>query len=121
MKNYKFGLNYHPGKANIVTDTLSQKSLHMSVVMARELDLIEQFRDSSLVCEVTTNSVRLGMLKLTSGFLDEIREKQKMDAALVDHLSSVNESNDEDFRVDENTILKFRDIICVHDVPELKK
>lgn len=65
--------------------------------MVRELYLIENFRDLSLVCEVTTNSVRLGMLKLTIGFLDEIGEKKKMDMALVGHISSVNQGNDEDF------------------------
>lgn len=37
----------------------------MSVLMAIELDLIEQFIDLSLACEVTVDSVRLGMLKLT--------------------------------------------------------
>lgn len=74
LKDYKFGLNYHPGKANVVADALSQKSFHMTTLMVIKLDLIEQFRDLSLVCEVTVDSVRLGMLKLTSGFLDEIRE-----------------------------------------------
>ena len=46
-------LNYHPGKANVVDDALSQKTLHMSAMMVKELELIEQFRDMSLVCEVT--------------------------------------------------------------------
>ena len=40
--------------------------------MVRELDLVEQFIDLSLVCETTPNSVKLGMLKLTSGILEEI-------------------------------------------------
>ena len=65
-------MNYHPGKANVVADALSRKSLHMSMLMVRELDLVEQFRDLSLVCENTPNSVKLGMLKLTSGILEEI-------------------------------------------------
>lgn len=64
-----FGLNYHLDKANIIEDAFSRKSLHMATLMVRELDLIEQFRDLSLVCEVTADSVKLGMLKLTSGFL----------------------------------------------------
>ena len=46
----------------------------MSALMIRELDLIEQFRDLSLVCETTPSSVRLGMLRVTNGLLDEIRE-----------------------------------------------
>ena len=30
LKDYDFGLNYHPRKANIVVDALSWKSLHAS-------------------------------------------------------------------------------------------
>src|SRR3954468_17094903 len=43
-KNYDFGLNYHPGKANVVTDALSRKLLLMSMSMIRELNMLEQFR-----------------------------------------------------------------------------
>ena len=53
LKDYDFGLNYHPGKANVVADALVRKSLHMFMLMVRKLDSIEQFRDLSLVCENT--------------------------------------------------------------------
>ena len=53
LKDYDFGLNYHPGKANVEAGALSQKTLHMSSMMIKELELIEQFRDMSLVSEVT--------------------------------------------------------------------
>ena len=62
LKDYNFGLNYHPGKANVVADALSRKTLHMSMLMVRELDLVKQFKDLSLVCDNTPNSVKLGML-----------------------------------------------------------
>jgi predicted nuclease with RNAse H fold len=54
----------------------------MSTLMARVMELIEQFRDPSLVYEVTPSSVKLGMLKITSDVLDEIREGQKSDLKL---------------------------------------
>lgn len=53
LKDCDFGLNYYLGKANVLADALSRKTLHMSTLMARELELIEELRDLSLVCEVT--------------------------------------------------------------------
>lgn len=37
LKDYDFGLNYHPGKANVIVDALSINSLHMSMLMVLEL------------------------------------------------------------------------------------
>jgi hypothetical protein len=73
LKDFDFQLSYRPGKANVVADALSRKSLHMSSLMIKELELIEQFRDLSLVSELTPDDVRLGMLKLTSNILEEIK------------------------------------------------
>ncbi|MCI55121.1 hypothetical protein A2U01_0076371, partial [Trifolium medium] len=73
--DYDFELSYHPGKANVVADALSRKSLHMSSLMVKELELIEEFRDLSLVYERTTRSVKVGMLRLTNDFLGEVVEK----------------------------------------------
>ena len=40
LKDYDFELSYHPGKANVVADALSRKSLHMSALMVKELELV---------------------------------------------------------------------------------
>jgi hypothetical protein len=36
IKNYDLGINYHPGKANVVVDTLSRRS-HVNMLATREL------------------------------------------------------------------------------------
>lgn len=41
LKYYNFELSYHLGKAIIVEDTLSKKSLHISTLMVKEIDLVE--------------------------------------------------------------------------------
>jgi len=59
----------------VVEDALSRKTLHMSALMAKELELelIEQFRDLILVSELMPDGVKLGMLKLKSNILEEIK------------------------------------------------
>ncbi|GAU51866.1 hypothetical protein TSUD_416500 [Trifolium subterraneum] len=52
LKDYDFELSYHPGTANVVADALSRKSLHMSSLMEKELELIEEFRDLSLKSKI---------------------------------------------------------------------
>lgn len=75
----------------------------------------------SLVCEETPNNVKLGMLKLTSSILDEIKEGQKIDLGLIDQLVLINRGEGDDFKIDKNGVMRFRDVICVPDVFELKK
>ncbi|MCI52888.1 hypothetical protein A2U01_0074134, partial [Trifolium medium] len=87
--------------------------------MAKELDLIEEFHNLSLVCEVTPRSVRLGMLKLTNPFLEEIKGCQKRDKKLVEKLVLIDEGNGVDFGADENGVIRYRGRVCVPDVPEL--
>ncbi|XP_058784203.1 uncharacterized protein LOC131658973 [Vicia villosa] len=101
--DYDFCLNYHPGKANVVADALSRKTLHMSAMMVKELELTEQLRDMSLVCKVTPHSVMLGMLKINNDFLDNIREAQKLDVKLVDLMVGTDRLENGDFKLMKST------------------
>jgi len=58
--------------------------LHMSAMMVKELELLEQFRDLSLVCELSPQSVKLSILKINSEFLNSTKEAQKVDVKFVD-------------------------------------
>jgi len=70
---------------------------------------------------LTPESVKLGMLKLTSNILEEIKVGQKEDLELVERVVLVKQGKGMDFRLDEHGVLMFRDLVYVPDVPELKK
>ena len=93
----------------------------MSMLIVRELEMIEQFRDMSLVCIETPNSVKLGMLKLTSAIIEKIREGQEFDLRLVNQLTLINQGKGDKFRIDENGVIRFGDWVCVPNILELKK
>ena len=93
----------------------------MSLLMVKELEFIEQFRDMSLVVEVTPKSVILGMLKINNDFLDSVREAQKLDVKLVDLLVGIGQTENEDFKLDAQGVLRFRYRICIPDDVDLKR
>jgi len=76
-------------------------------MMVKEFELLEQFRDLSLVCERTPQSVKLGMLRIDSDFLKSIKEAQKEDVKFVDLLVASNQTEDSDFKVDDQGVLRF--------------
>jgi len=75
----------------------------------------------NLVCELSPQSVKLGMLKIDSEFLKNIKEVQKKDVKFVDLFISENQTEDSDFRVDDHGVLRFRGRICIPDDDEMKK
>nr|KYP50195.1 Retrovirus-related Pol polyprotein from transposon 412 family [Cajanus cajan] len=68
-------LMYHPGKANVVADVLSKKSIHMSCMMVKELELVEEFRDLNLCVELAQDHISCGMITITSEFLRQVGQK----------------------------------------------
>jgi len=82
LKDYDFELLYHPGKANVVVNALSRKRIHVSTMMIRELELIEQLWDMNLGLDMGAGQIRCSMLRITNEFLDEVRVEQGKDQEL---------------------------------------
>ena len=40
LKDYDFELLYHPGKANVVADALSRKTVHTTHLKIKEMELL---------------------------------------------------------------------------------
>lgn len=43
IKDYEFTLKNHPGKANVMADSLSKKRVHLSSIAMKGLELLEKF------------------------------------------------------------------------------
>jgi hypothetical protein len=82
LKDYDFELKYHPGKANVVTDALSRKSLHVSTMMIHQMILLERFRDFHLDVSCYNTSISVCKVDLKSTLRDRIREVQIYDHEL---------------------------------------
>jgi len=65
--------------------------------------------------------VKLGVLKIDSEFLKSIKEVQKEDVKFVDLFIGENQTKVNDFKVDDQGVLRFRGRICIPDDDEMKK
>jgi len=56
--------------------------MHVSTMIVKELELIENLRDMNLGMQLEENSIRCIVLTLTSDILGMIRDEQKKDVEL---------------------------------------
>ena len=75
LKDYDFELLYHLGKANMVADALSRKTVHIAHLMIKEVELLEQFRDMKLQVELGSEFIRCSTLTISNDFLSSVRER----------------------------------------------
>ncbi|KAG8483157.1 hypothetical protein CXB51_022108 [Gossypium anomalum] len=91
-RHYLF--DYHPGKANVVADALSQKSLFALRAMNAQLVLSD---DGSVLAE----------LKVRPLFLQQIIEAEKIDNEILAKRAQCDLDCDSEFRVDKDDCLRF--------------
>jgi len=121
LKDYDFELLYHPGKANVVADTLSRKTVHTTHLMIKEVELLEQFRDMKLQVELEFGLIRCSNLTISSDFLDSVRERQLLDASLIRVREQLGSDEAREFTLGNDDILRFQDRVCVPDDTEVKR
>ncbi|KAA3470845.1 DNA/RNA polymerases superfamily protein [Gossypium australe] len=96
LKDYELVIDYHPGKANVVANALSRKSLFAMRAMNTRLTLSE---DSLILAELRARPV----------FLQQICEAQKSDR----ELAQCESDSDSDFWIGFDDCLMFRGRVCV--------
>jgi len=121
LKDYDFELLYHPCKANVVADALSRKRVHVSALMIKELELLEQLRDMNLGLDMGEGQIRCSMLRITNEFLDEVRVEQGNGQELQQIISELGPKKRKDFRMGRDGTLRFSKRVCVPSSRVLRK
>jgi hypothetical protein len=118
IKDYDFGINYHPGKANVVADALSRRS-HVSqlVVDSMPFELCEEFDKLNLRILANTKATEM---EVGSNLLQEIRKGQVEDEKIQEIKHNIKEEKSLGFLKDEEGVLWYNRRICVPNIKELK-
>nr|KYP71512.1 Retrovirus-related Pol polyprotein from transposon 17.6 [Cajanus cajan] len=97
------------------------KSIHMSSMMVKELELVEKFRDLNLCVELAQDHISCEMISITSEFLRHVGLKQLQDVELVKLLGLLGTEKVVGFELGGDGILRFKGRICLPQDAELKR
>jgi hypothetical protein len=116
IKDYDLGINYHPGKANVVADALSRRS-HANHLVVKSIpsELCDEFAKLKIVANMEVVKMEVG-----SSLLQEIHRGQVEDEKIQEIKHNIKEENSPEFSKDEKGVLWYKGRICVPTVKELK-
>ena len=113
LKDYDFTLKYHLVKANIVANALSRKSLHITSMMRKKYELIEQMRDLSLYVDVRPRSLKMSEVRIYRVLEDRIKKFQDFNKFVKETKDHISQGKACDFVISEKGLLKFWERIYV--------
>jgi hypothetical protein len=118
IKDYDLGINYHPGKANVVANALRRRS-HVSqlVVDSMPFELCEEFDKLNLRIIANTEDMEM---EVGSSLLQEIWRGQLEDEKVQEIKHNIKEKKSPGFSEDDEGVLWYKGRICVPNVKELK-
>ena len=108
IKDYDCIIDYHPGKANVVADALSRKSI--SALRAMNVHL-ETSSDGSILAELRVKPI----------LIEKVKDSQRTDEKLKAKLGQISKGEEVEFEQGVDGSLYFRKRLCVPDNDELKR
>ncbi|KAA3483692.1 DNA/RNA polymerases superfamily protein [Gossypium australe] len=100
LKDYELVIDYHPGKANVVADALSQKSLFAVRALNAQMAMSD---DGSILAELQARPM----------FIQQICDAQKVDKKLIAIRIQCGNGTESDFQIDANNCLNYKSRLCV--------
>ena len=108
IKDYDCVIDYHPGKANVVADALSRKSMQTLRALNAHLSLTG---DDIVVVELIARP----------NMLNRVLEAQKNDEKISTIVKHIEDGKENEFEVKEDGVLYYKDRVFVPDGNDLRK
>ena len=125
LKDYDYTIQYHPGKVNIVVDALSRKSLgSLSHLIVKRWQPVRDFQRCLLdgvSFQITDQGALLAQIQVQTTLIEEIKQAQEIDPHLQQTREKVQHYGNDEYRIDDDGLLRKQNRIMVPDNPILRR
>jgi hypothetical protein len=119
IKDYDLGINYLPGKANVIADALSRRS-HLNMLATRELlpEFCKEFEKLNLGW---ISNAEVIAMEVDSTLEQDIRKCQLEDAKIQEIKKQIKEEKAPGFSIDEQGTLWYKKRLCIPEAKEIRE
>jgi hypothetical protein len=126
IKDYDLTINYTPGKANVVANALSRKSMDTQP-LSRELpkELLMDLERLEIQCLEVKSLGSLSTMKVMEERQSDLKytifRRQSEDPFIEEEIQRIEEGRPSEFHLGDFNSLWFHNRLCVPDIPEIKQ
>ncbi|XP_058084550.1 uncharacterized protein LOC131232333 [Magnolia sinica] len=123
LKDFKFDLSYHPGKANLVADALSRKKIieFVAPLMVREWDMVEFVRDFDMKLTMEEPYGVIAHIQAQPLVDSKIIEAQEGDELLKKMRERARNNGKSEWRIGTDGGLRYRGRLCIPNLQGLRE
>ncbi|XP_020081266.1 uncharacterized protein LOC109704893, partial [Ananas comosus] len=122
LKDYDITILYHPGKANVVANTLSRKSTeNLTLLITNQVPLWKEMGRMDLEVVASEVPSMLTALVVQPTLLEKIKSLQSADSNLQKVRRDIEGGRSGDFSIHADGALRYRNRWCVPEKEEVRK